>query len=110
MTPVLRRTDCGCYWVMARDGDSLFSRENGELPDDVEQHDAFRGRPGPARSHLCRAPLVLCLLAAEAFLRIKNSSMTNYGIEMWRYSNELKRQSDDPSIDFDHVKSKTATL
>jgi lysophospholipase L1-like esterase len=54
--------------------------------------------------------VVLCLLAAEAFLRVKNSAMTNYDIEMWRYSNELKRQSDDPSIDFDHVKSKSATL
>jgi lysophospholipase L1-like esterase len=54
--------------------------------------------------------LVLCLLAAEAFLRLKNSAMTNYDIEMWRYANELKRKSDDPSLDFDHLRSKKALL
>jgi len=54
--------------------------------------------------------LVICLAAAEAVLRIKNSSMTNYDIEMWRYSNELKHRSDDSALDFDHVKSKTALL
>ena len=36
--------------------------------------------------------LVLCLLAAEAFLRIKNGAMDNYDIEMWRYANELKQK------------------
>ncbi len=54
--------------------------------------------------------LVLCLLAAEAFLRLKNSAMTNYDIEMWRYANELKQKSDDPSLDFDHLRSKKAFL
>ena len=54
--------------------------------------------------------LVLCLLAAEAFLRVKNSAMTNYDIEMWRYANELKQKSDDPQIDFDHRPSQTALL
>jgi lysophospholipase L1-like esterase len=54
--------------------------------------------------------LSVALFAVEALLRVKNSSMTNYDIEMWRYSNELKRRSDDPALDFDHVKSKTATL
>jgi hypothetical protein len=56
------------------------------------------------------AALVLCLLLAEAFLRIKNSAMTNYDIEMWRYANELKQKSDDPQIDFDHPRSRNALL
>ena len=54
--------------------------------------------------------LVLCLLAAEAFLRVKNGTMTNYDIEMWRYANELKQKSDDPQIDFDHRQSQSAIL
>jgi lysophospholipase L1-like esterase len=54
--------------------------------------------------------LALCLLATEAILRIKNSAMTNYDIEMWRYANELKQKSDDPQIDFDHRRSQTALL
>jgi hypothetical protein len=54
--------------------------------------------------------LVLCLLVAEAFLRLKNSTMTNYDIEMWRYANELKQKSDDPQIDFDHRHAQSALL
>jgi hypothetical protein len=54
--------------------------------------------------------LALSLLAAEAFLRIKNSAMTNYDIEMWRYANELKQKSDDPQIDFDHLRTRSALL
>jgi lysophospholipase L1-like esterase len=52
----------------------------------------------------------ISLVAAEVILRVKNSSMTNYDIEMWRYSMELKQQSADPALDFDHVKSKSAEL
>jgi lysophospholipase L1-like esterase len=59
---------------------------------------------------LLSVTLVLCLLAAEAFLRIKNSAMTNYDIEMWRYANELKQKSDDPQIDFDHRRAQAALL
>jgi lysophospholipase L1-like esterase len=54
--------------------------------------------------------LTFCLGAAEGFLRLKNSAMTNYDIEMWRYSNELKQKSEDPALDFDHQKSKSALL
>jgi hypothetical protein len=36
--------------------------------------------------------------------------MTNYDVEMWRYSNELKIKSPDPAIDFTHVHSQSATL
>jgi lysophospholipase L1-like esterase len=54
--------------------------------------------------------LVLALGAGEAVLRVKNSSMKTYDIEMWRYAKELKVRSDDPHLDFDHVKSASAVL
>jgi lysophospholipase L1-like esterase len=59
---------------------------------------------------LLAVSLALCLLAAEAFLRLKNSAMANYDIEMWRYANELKHKSDDPALDFDHLRSKKVLL
>jgi hypothetical protein len=70
---------------------------------------------GPVRQALASAlllvvSLALCLGAAEAFLRVKNSSMTNYDIEMWRYAKELKVKSDDPALDFDHLRSARAVL
>lgn len=48
--------------------------------------------------------------AAEVILRVKNSSMTNYDIEMWRYSKELKVQSPDPALAFHHVTNREAML
>src|SRR4051812_21239628 len=54
--------------------------------------------------------LAVALLASEAIIRVKNSSMTNYDIEMWRYARELKVKSSDPSLDFEHLKNKTALL
>ena len=54
--------------------------------------------------------IVVALLMGEGILRIKNSSMTNYDIEMWRYARELKVRSDDPSLDFEHLKNKSAVL
>ena len=53
--------------------------------------------------------LVSCAVV-EMTLRLKNSSMTNYDIEMWRYAKELKIRSPDPALDFEHVRSKAATL
>ena len=47
---------------------------------------------------------------SELALRLKNASMRNYDIEMWRYSNELKVESPDPVMDFDHARSRTALL
>lgn len=69
-----------------------------------------RLRNGLISAALTLFSLVVCLVAAEAFLRLKNSSMTNYDIEMWRYANELKQKSDDPALDFNHLKSKSALL
>ena len=54
--------------------------------------------------------VVVALLIAEGILRIKNSSMKNYDIEMWRYARELKVRSTDPSLDFEHLKKKFAVL
>jgi hypothetical protein len=54
--------------------------------------------------------IAVSLAFAEVFLRLKNSSMRNYDIEMWRYAKELKIRSLDPTLDFEHVRSKAATL
>jgi lysophospholipase L1-like esterase len=54
--------------------------------------------------------VTVALLISEGIIRVKNSSMTNYDIEMWRYSRELKTRSSDPSLDFEHLRSKSAVL
>jgi lysophospholipase L1-like esterase len=54
--------------------------------------------------------IVVALLLGEGILRLKNSSMTNYDIEMWRYARELKVRSSDPSLDFEHLRNKSAVL
>jgi len=53
---------------------------------------------------------IIALGLAEAILRIKNSSMKNYDIEMWRYAKELKIPSPDPKLGHDHVKQSDAVL
>lgn len=53
---------------------------------------------------------VIALGLAEAILRVKNSSMKNYDIEMWRYARELKVPSPDPKTGHDHVKQSEAVL
>ncbi|SEC67541.1 Lysophospholipase L1 [Rhizobiales bacterium GAS188] len=52
----------------------------------------------------------VALMGAEVFLRIKNSSMHNYDIEMWRYSGLLKQRSGEPLLGFEHIPSSSATL
>jgi GDSL-like Lipase/Acylhydrolase family len=47
---------------------------------------------------------------AEVVLRLKNSSMKNYDIEMWRYAKELKTPSGNPRLGHDHVKNASAVL
>src|SRR5580693_3755235 len=54
--------------------------------------------------------LALAIGAGEVILRIKNSSMKTYDVEMWRYAKDLKVRSDDPALDFDHVKSRSSEL
>jgi lysophospholipase L1-like esterase len=53
---------------------------------------------------------VIALGLAEAILRVKNSSMKNYDIEMWRYARELKIPNPDPKLGHDHVKQSEAVL
>jgi len=58
--------------------------------------------------------LVICLVlglgVGEAVLRIKNMSMQNYDIEMWRYAKELKTPSADPALGHEHIKNSSALL
>src|SRR5215831_1283854 len=54
--------------------------------------------------------VAVSLALAEVVLRVKNSSMNTYDIEMWRYAKELKVRSADPDLDFDHVRLKAAVL
>ena len=59
---------------------------------------------------LLAVSLFAALVGGEIVLRLKNRAMNNYDIEMWRYAQELKVKSENPEIDFDHVKSKSALL
>lgn len=49
-------------------------------------------------------------LILEGALRLKNMSMKNYEIEMWRYAKELKIQSVDPILGHEHKSSSAAML
>ena len=53
---------------------------------------------------------VVALSAMEGILRIKNYSMTNYDIEMWRYAKELKIPSEDPRLGHEHIRNASALL
>lgn len=53
---------------------------------------------------------VIALGAAEGILRLKNSTMTNYDIEMWRYAKELKTRSPDLKLGHEHVRNASALL
>ncbi|MBR0826199.1 SGNH/GDSL hydrolase family protein [Bradyrhizobium manausense] len=54
--------------------------------------------------------LLISVLAAEGILRLKNSSMKNYDIEMWRYARELKIPGPQPELGHDHIKNGSAIL
>lgn len=54
---------------------------------------------------------VLCsCFLLEGVLRLKNASMKNYDIEMWKYANELKTPSANPKLGHEHLHSKNAVL
>ena len=46
---------------------------------------------------------------AEILLRAKNSRMDNYDIEIWKYAKDLKIKSDNPVLDYEHLKNKKGT-
>src|SRR5207244_2241722 len=48
--------------------------------------------------------------AAEGILRLKNASMKNYDIEMWRYGRELKYASELAMLGHEHLPNAKATL
>lgn len=50
------------------------------------------------------------LLGAEGILRLKNASMTNYDIEMWKYALKLKTPSKNPLVGHEHLPNRNATL
>ncbi|MDA8640721.1 hypothetical protein N9L64_06800 [Flavobacteriaceae bacterium] len=52
--------------------------------------------------------LIVSVFLIEGLIRLINSDMKNYDIEMWRYANELKIQ--DPVLGHNHVSDKTAIL
>jgi lysophospholipase L1-like esterase len=54
--------------------------------------------------------LAVGLVFVEFALRVKNSSMQNYNIEMWRYAKFLKKVSKDPFLGHEHVASSKAVL
>lgn len=54
--------------------------------------------------------LAIGLGAAEIVLRVKNSSMKNYDIEMWKYAKELKFPSPNPLLGHEHIPSSSAVL
>ena len=53
---------------------------------------------------------LIALGLAEAALSLKNSSTLNYDIEMWRYSKELKKESENPLLGHEHIPLKEAIL
>ena len=53
---------------------------------------------------------VFALCIAEALVRMKNSSMANYDIEMWRYARQLKVPSNNPILGHEHRKGSSAVL
>jgi lysophospholipase L1-like esterase len=71
-----------------------------------------RSRIGSLVASVC-VFLVGAVLAAglgEVVLRIKNSNMKNYDIEMWKYSRDLKVISSDPQMAFSHRHQDSAIL
>jgi hypothetical protein len=86
------------------------------VSDQRENRGDMTSAPGNHRARiLASVALTVCslafsMVAGEVVLRLKNRSMTTYDIEMWRYAKELKVRSDDPHLDFDHVRSKASTL
>lgn len=49
-------------------------------------------------------------LVSEGVIRLKNLSMGNYDVEMWRYARELKTRSANPVLGHEHISSSQAML
>jgi len=54
--------------------------------------------------------VTIMLFISEGLLRVKNCSMKNYDIEMWKYAKTLKKKSNNRILGHEHVRSRCATL
>ncbi len=54
--------------------------------------------------------LAIIALGLEFFLVNKNKDGKNYDIEMWKYSRQLKKISDNPKLGHEHIANKKALL
>jgi lysophospholipase L1-like esterase len=54
--------------------------------------------------------VAIMLVLGEVVLRVKNSAMTSYDIEMWRYARELKVPSENPVLGHEHLAESEAAL
>lgn len=85
-----------------------------QLAADFFAHNVWLEKPLVRTRILSFLLLVISTLAAlaggELLLRVKNSNMMNYDIEMWRYSNALKVKHPNPDIAFTHRKNDSALL
>ena len=54
--------------------------------------------------------LTISFAAAEGILRLKNASMKDYNVEMWRYARELKFRSPDSRLGHEHIPNADAVL
>ena len=61
-------------------------------------------------SLLLLVSISIAILIGEGFLRLKNLDMKNYDIEMWKYSKQLKRPSENIILGHEHIKNSKAKL
>lgn len=54
--------------------------------------------------------ITMALAVGEIFVRFSTSDQHNYVIEMWRYANLLKRESNNPAVGHEHRPNKSAML
>ena len=54
--------------------------------------------------------IIISVASLELLLRFSNSSMRNYNIEMWKYSQTLKMPSEDKDLGHEHRPNKSAVL
>jgi len=76
----------------------------------VSSHRSKQWKTVLASAGLTAVSIGLALVLGEGMLRLKNASMENYDVEMWKYANTLKQKSTNPILDFTHIPSKTAIL
>jgi len=80
----------------------------------MNQSKAMKQPGGPKTFLLATISSVIALIisfaGAEGILRLKNASMKDYNVEMWRYARELKFRSPDPRLGHEHIPNADAVL